>query len=90
MLGFLKAVLIGVAVYYVSGFILRILSPFLMRMFFRKISKKFEDQMKNKRGNKKQYKTQKKGKTIVEYEDEKEKKKDFGGDYVDYEELDKE
>ena len=39
---------------------------------------------------KKQYKTQKKGKTIVEYEDEKEKKKDFGGDYVDYEELDKE
>ena len=40
--------------------------------------------------NSKKYKTRQKGKTIVEYEDdEKEKKKDYGGDYVDYEELEK-
>ncbi len=90
MFGFLKAVLIGVAVYYVTGFILRIISPFLIRMFFRRISKKFENEIKSKTDNDKKYKTQKKGKTIVEYEDEKENKQDFGGDYVDYEELEKE
>ena len=45
---------------------------------------------KFKSKNSKKYKTRQKGKTIVEYEDdEKEKKKDYGGDYVDYEELEK-
>ena len=58
------------------------------------MSRKFEDQFKNtekfKSQNSKKYKTRQKGKTIVEYEDdEKEKKKDYGGDYVDFEELEK-
>ena len=94
MVGFFKAVLIGVAVYYVIGFFSRLLAPFLLKMFVRKMSRKFEDQFKNtenfKNQNSKKYKTRQKGKTIVEFEDdEKEKKKDYGGDYVDYEELEK-
>ena len=93
MFAFFKAVLIGVAV-YLLGFFSRLLVPFLLKMFVRKMSKKFEDQLKNtekfKNQNSKKYKTRQKGKTIVEYEDdEKEKKKDYGGDYVDYEELEK-
>ena len=92
--GFLKAVLIGVAVYYVIGFVSRLLAPFLIRIFVRRMSRKFEEQVKNaNRSNNqktKKYKTHQKGKTIVEYEDdEKEKKKDYGGDYVDYEEIEK-
>ncbi len=93
-MAFIKAVLIGVAVYYVIGFISRLLAPFLIRIFVRRMSRKFEEQVKkanqsNDR-NIKKYKTRQKGKTIVEYEDdEKEKKKDYGGDYVDYEELEK-
>ena len=93
-MAFIKAVLIGVAVYYVIGFISRLLAPFLIRIFVRRMSRKFEERVKkanqsNDRNTKK-YKTRQKGKTIVEYEDdEKEKKKDYGGDYVDYEELEK-
>ena len=92
--GFFKAVLIGVAVYYVIGFVSRLLAPFLIRMFVRRMSRKFEEQVKsaNRSNNQKtkKYKTHQKGKTIVEYEDdEKEKKKDYGGDYIDYEELEK-
>jgi UPF0716 family protein affecting phage T7 exclusion len=92
MIGFLKAVLIGVAVYYVIGFVSRLLAPFLIRIFIRKVSKKFEEQMnrRTQNQNSKKYKTRQKGKTIVEFEDdEKEKKKDYGGDYVDFEELEK-
>ena len=92
--GFFKAVLIGVAVYYVIGFVSRLLAPFLIRMFVRRMSRKFEEQVKKANQsndqNTKKYKTRQKGKTIVEYEDEKkEKKKDYGGDYVDYEEIEK-
>ena len=92
--GFFKAVLIGVAVYYVIGFVSRLLAPFLIRMFVRRMSRKFEEQVENaNRSNNqktKKYKTHQKGNTIVEYEDEKkEKKKDYGGDYVDYEEIEK-
>lgn len=93
-MAFIKAVLIGVAVYYVIGFVSRLLAPFLIRMFIRRMSRKFEDKVKNanrsNNHNTKKYKTHQKGKTIVEYEDEKkEKKKDYGGDYVDYEEIEK-
>jgi len=93
-MAFIKAVLIGVAVYYVIGFISRLLAPFLIRIFVRRMSRKFEEQVKKANQsndqNTKKYKTRQKGKTIVEYEDdEKEKKKDYGGDYVDYEELEK-
>ena len=93
-MAFIKAVLIGVAVYYVIGFFSRLLAPFLIRMFLRKVSRKFEENVKNanrpKNKKHKKYKTHQKGKTIVEYEDdEKVKNKDYGGDYVDYEELEK-
>ena len=93
-MAFIKAVLIGVAVYYVIGFVSRLLAPFLIKMFVRRMSRKFEDQVKktnrSNNQNTKKYKTHQKGKTIVEYEDdEKEKTKDYGGDYVDYEELEK-
>ncbi len=92
MIGFLKAVFIGVAVYYVIGFISRLLAPFFIRMLFRKVSRKFEEQMNRRTQNKyeKKYKTRKKGRTIIEIEEEDEKeKKDYGGDYVDFEELEK-
>ena len=94
MVAFLKAVLIGVIVYYVIGFFSRLLVPFLLKMLVRKMSRKFEDQFKKtdqfKNQNSKKYKTHQKGKTIVEYEDnEKGKNKDYGGDYVDYKELEK-
>ena len=94
MIAFIKAVLIGVAVYYVIGFVSRLLAPFLIKMFVRRMSRKFEDQVKktnrSNNQNTKKYKTHRKGKTIVEYEDdEKGKKKDYGGDYVDYKELEK-
>lgn len=93
-MAFIKAVLIGVAVYYVIGFVSRLLAPFLIRMFVRRMSRKFEEQVnkanKSNDQNSKKYKTRQKGKTIVEYEDdEKEKKKDYGGDYVDFEEIEK-
>jgi len=93
-MAFIKAVLIGVAVYYVIGFVSRLLAPFLIRMFVKRMSRKFKEKVKNanrsNNQNTKKYKTHQKGKTIVEYEDdEKEKKKDYGGDYVDYEELEK-
>ncbi len=93
-MAFIKAVLIGVAVYYVIGFVSRLLAPFLIRMFVRRMSRKFEEQVnkanKSNNQNSKKYKTRQKGKTIVEYEDdEKEKKKDYGGDYVDFEEIEK-
>ena len=93
-MAFIKAVLIGVAVYYVIGFISRLLAPFLIRIFVKRMSRKFEEQVKKANQsndqNTKKYKTRQKGKTIVEYEDdEKEKKKDYGGDYVDFEEIEK-
>ena len=58
------------------------------------MSRKFKEQVKNANRDHdqktKKYKTHKKGKTIVEYEDdENENNKDYGGDYVDYEELEK-
>ena len=87
MSGFLKAILIGIASYYAIKVISRFLTPFLIRMFFRRVSKKFENEMKKQKKSKK-YKTQKKGNTILEYEEDN-KNKDLGGDYVDYEELDK-
>ena len=46
MIAFIKAVLIGVAVYYVIGFVSRLLAPFLIKMFVRRMSRKFEDQVK--------------------------------------------
>ena len=91
--GFLYGVCIAVVAYYVIGFISRLLAPFLIRMFVRRVSRKFEEQVKKANRSNTQntkYKTHQKGKTIVEYEDdEKEKKKDYGGDYVDFEELEK-
>ena len=87
MSGFLYTVLIGISVYYTVKVISRLLAPFLIRMFFRRVSKKFENEMKKQKKSK-NYKTQKKGNTIVEYEEDK-KNQDLGGDYVDYEELDK-
>jgi len=93
-MAFIKAVLVGVAVYYVIGFFSRLLAPFLIRIFLRKVSRKFEEKIKNanrsKNNKHKKYKTHQKGKTIIEYEDDENvKNKDYGGDYVDYEELEK-
>ena len=69
-------------------FILRLLAPYILRYMMRRMKNKFEQNiMKEQKKRTKNY-----GDTVVEFgknENKKDKKdKDFGGEYVDFEELD--
>jgi len=70
-------------------FILRLLAPYILRYMMKRMKNKFEQNiMKEQKKRTKNY-----GDTVVEFdESEKDKKdkkdKNFGGEYVDFEELD--
>ena len=70
-------------------FILRLLAPYILRYMMRRMKNKFEQNiMKEQEKRRKNY-----GDTIVEFdkkdkEGKVKKEKDFGGEYVDYEEVD--
>tara|TARA_B100000902_G_scaffold169246_1_gene163800 strand:- start:729 stop:950 length:222 start_codon:yes stop_codon:yes gene_type:complete len=70
-------------------FILRLLAPYILRYMMKRMKNKFEQNiMKEQKKRTKNY-----GDTVVEFDegekDKKDKKdKNFGGEYVDFEELD--
>ena len=71
-------------------FILRLLTPYILRYMMRRMKNKFEQNIN--REQKKRTKSY--GDTVVEFDEkdngtEDKKEKDFGGDYVDFEEIDK-
>ena len=74
---------------YLFMFILRLLAPYILRYMMKRMKNKFEQNiMKEQKKRTKNY-----GDTVVEFdESEKDKKdkkdKNFGGEYVDFEELD--
>ncbi|MDR1348134.1 MAG: DUF4834 family protein [Prevotellaceae bacterium] len=66
------------------SYILRLLSPYIMRRLMKRMEKKVTEQFNNT-ANKKQ--TKREGQIIIEQTDRKEKKVDRNiGDYVDFEE----
>ncbi|MDR1198440.1 MAG: DUF4834 family protein [Prevotellaceae bacterium] len=66
------------------GYILRLLSPFIMRRIMKRMEKKITGQFNNTANKKK---TRREGQIIIEQTDRKEKKVDKNiGDYVDFEE----
>tara|TARA_B100001250_G_C19704800_1_gene746452 strand:- start:658 stop:879 length:222 start_codon:yes stop_codon:yes gene_type:complete len=70
-------------------FILRLLAPYILRYMMRRMKNKFEQNIMREQKKR----TRNYGDTVVEFDenkkDKKDKKdKDFGGEYVDFEELD--
>ncbi len=74
---------------YLFMFILRLLAPYILRYMMRRMKNKFEQNIMREQKKR----TRNYGDTVVEFDenkkDKKDKKdKDFGGEYVDFEELD--
>ena len=85
MLGIFNFILWTVFIYYLFSFCARLLLPILLKFFFKRMTKKFNN--KSDTSNKhSDYTERNEGDTTVRYK--KDKRVDPGGEYVEYEELD--
>ena len=81
---FLKTLAIIFLVYYFIKYTLRLLAPFILQSFAKKMQQKFKDQHNQQEGNQ-----QKEGEITIEGKNKKTNSKDHSvGDYVDFEEVD--
>ena len=81
---FLKTLAIIFLVYYFIKYTLRLLAPFILQSFAKKMKQKFKDQYNQQQGNQ-----QKEGEITIEGKNKKTNSKDHSvGDYVDFEEVD--
>lgn len=86
-MAFLKTILIILLVYFGLKFLIKMLSPFILRYFQKKMGQKFQDVFNNMNGQEQQ--TQKEGSiTIDKVPNNKSSEKSKVGEYVDYEEID--
>ena len=80
---FLKTLAIIFLVYYFFKYTLRLLAPFILQSFAKKMQQKFKDQYNQQEGNQ-----QKEGEITIEGKNKKTNSKDHKvGDYVDFEEV---
>jgi len=85
LLGFLRTILVILAVYYVFKFVMRLALPFLMKKFMGKVEKKFQQQ----HGQYQSPPSVKVGETVIDKKpNSNQKSNDSVGEYVDYEEVD--
>ena len=81
---FLKTLAIIFLVYYFIKYTLRLLAPFILQSFAKKMQQKFKDKYNQQQGNQ-----QKEGEITIEGKNKKTNSKDHNvGDYVDFEEVD--
>ena len=81
---FLKTLAIIFLVYYFLKYTLRLLAPFILQSFAKKMQQKFKDQYNQQAGNQ-----QNEGEITIEGKNKKTNSKDHNvGDYVDFEEVD--
>ena len=81
---FLKTLAIIFLVYYFIKYTLRLLAPFILQSFAKKMQQKFKDQYNQQHDN-----HQKEGEITIEGKNKKTNSKDHSvGDYVDFEEVD--
>ena len=83
---FIITILIIIGAWYALGFLGRLLFPFLMKRFTKRMMGNFgyEDQQKNYEEEK-----QKEGEVKIDYKTKNKNKKDNSkGEYIDFEELD--
>tara|TARA_B100000965_G_C19524418_1_gene728081 strand:- start:337 stop:591 length:255 start_codon:yes stop_codon:yes gene_type:complete len=81
---FLKTLAFIFIVYYFVKYTLRLLAPFILQLFAKKMQQKFKDQYNQHHENK-----QKEGEITIEGNKNNPKSKNHNvGDYVDFEEVD--
>ncbi len=87
-MGFLRIILYFLIFYYVAKFVMRLLAPIMAKKMMDKAAQNFEKQFNNPYY--KENKKVKEGETIIEKTGETslDTKKNEGGEYVDYEEVD--
>ena len=86
---FLKTLAIIFLVYYFIKYTLRLLAPFILQSFAKKMQQKFKDQYNQQQGNQQQGNQQKEGEITIEGKNKQTNSKDHNvGDYVDFEEVD--
>ena len=82
-MGLLKAIIYILVFYFLFKLVFRIVVPYVLKTYLQKNQQQFYDANGNP-----QMKTKKQGDVTIEYEqDKKNKSKQSGGDYVDYEEI---
>ena len=81
---FFKTLAIIFIVYYFIKYTSKLLAPFILQSFAKKMQQKFKDQYNQQQGN-----HQKEGEVTIEGKNNKTNSKDHSvGDYVDFEEVD--
>lgn len=89
LVGFLRTILIIALIYFGVRIIMRILLPWAMKMFFKRVQNKMADQMRNQQGQQPNSGFQKKGDVLVKPPPKKKSSAEpKGGEYVDFEEVD--
>jgi len=86
MLSILQFILWTILIYYIFSFCIRLILPILLKLFFKRMTNKFNKNSRPSSTKSSSFSERREGDTTVIYK--KNKKADPGGDYVDYEELD--
>ena len=81
IIGLAKTILILLLVYIIFKYIMRLLSPWIIRSIARKMAQKFNQPPPN-------YNSQNEGDISIDKTEKKQRPKQDVGEYVDYEELD--
>ena len=81
IVGMAKTILILVLAYSIFKYVIRILSPWIIRSMARKMAQKFNQPPPN-------YNSQNEGDISIDKTEKKQRPKQDVGEYVDYEELD--
>lgn len=89
ILGFFRTVLIIILVFYAFRLIMRVLAPFILRFFAKKVQKNFENQFKQQQTQHENYTSNQADiKVSAPPKNKSNPKKGFeGGEYIDYEEV---
>lgn len=77
-MGLIKIILIAAAVYYIIKIILRFTMPFLIKKFFEKMSQNMQSGY---------YENSTKDEVTVQQKRKDKPKDEYGGEYVDFEEI---
>jgi len=84
----MKIILFIIIIYFIFTYVMRLAAPYIAKSMMDKAAKKFEDQFNNPYYKEKP--TTKEGETYIEKlpNEQKPKKNQEGGEYVDFEEVD--
>ncbi len=85
MTGLIRFIVIFLLVYLLISLFTRYIFPFILRLFFSRMGKRYRERYDRRSGNK----TKKEGEVKIDYVPRRSKKIDKdSGEYIDYEELD--